>query len=280
MKRAVMAFALVTVLCACSRKGDALTIPTGSRVRVEQTNGVSVEGRLVDVSADRIVVEREGGERTAVVRRDIKEIRTAPVSSAAESSALPTPASATASATMDVTIPAGTVLSVDLETSVGSDTSRVDQPVRGVLHHPLHLRGMNVLPTGTAVFGHVTTAQRPGKVKGRGVIAMRFTEIDTPGAGRTRISTQTVSRMAPASTKKDTLQILGPAAGAAAHRRRHRWRQGRGGRRAHRRRRGHGIRAFDTWEGHPSRQGSRRLGEAHGASDGDGPAGGLMPGRN
>ena len=215
MKRAVMAFALVTVLCACSRKGDALTIPTGSRVRVEQTNGVSVEGRLVDVSADRIVVEREGGERTAVVRRDIKEIRTAPVSSAAESSALPTPASATASATMDVTIPAGTVLSVDLETSVGSDTSRVDQPVRGVLHHPLHLRGMNVLPTGTAVFGHVTTAQRPGKVKGRGVIAMRFTEIDTPGAGRTRISTQTVSRMAPASTKKDTLQILGPAAGAA-----------------------------------------------------------------
>ena len=215
MKRAVMAFALVTVLCACSRKGDALTIPTGSRVRVEQTNGVAVEGRLVDVSADRIVVEREGGERTTVVRRDIKEIRTAPVSSAAESSALPNPASAAASATMDVTIPAGTVLSVDLETSVGSDTSRVDQPVRGVLRHPLHLRGMNVLPTGTAVFGHVTTAQRPGKVKGRGVIAMRFTEIDTPGAGRTRISTQTVSRMAPASTKKDTLQILGPAAGAA-----------------------------------------------------------------
>jgi hypothetical protein len=74
---------------------------------------------------------------------------------------------------------------------------------------------MDVLPTGTAVFGHVTTAQRPGKVKGRGVIAMRFTEIDTPGAGRTRISTQSVSRMAPATTKKDTLQILGPAAGAA-----------------------------------------------------------------
>ena len=48
MKRAVMAFALVTVLCACSQKSDALTIPTGSRVRVEQANGVAVEGQLVD----------------------------------------------------------------------------------------------------------------------------------------------------------------------------------------------------------------------------------------
>ena len=95
MKRAVMALALVTVLCACSRKSDALTIPTGSQVLVEQTNGVAVEGRLVDVSADRIVVERASGERTTVVRRDIKEIRARerPVNEATPSSASAPPVS-------------------------------------------------------------------------------------------------------------------------------------------------------------------------------------------
>jgi hypothetical protein len=115
----------------------------------------------------------------------------------------------------DMTLPAGIVLPVDLETSVGSDTSRVEQPVRGRLRRPVFVRGIEVLPAGTLVTGHVTRAERPGKVKGRGVIAMRFTELDTPGEGRTRISTATVSRMAPATKEKDALQIIAPAAGGA-----------------------------------------------------------------
>lgn len=115
----------------------------------------------------------------------------------------------------EVTIPAGTVLPVDLETSVGSDTSRVEQPVRGALRRPIVIGGAQVLPVGTAVFGHVTRAQRPGKIKGRGLIAMRFTEIDTPGERRTRMSTASVSRIAPATKEKDALKIIAPAAGGA-----------------------------------------------------------------
>lgn len=115
----------------------------------------------------------------------------------------------------DVTIPAGTVLAVDLETSVGSDTSRVEQPVRGALRRPLVINGARVLPVGTAIRGHVTAARRPGRVKGRGLIAMRFTELDTPVDGRTRIRSATVSRMAPATKQKDALEIIAPAAGGA-----------------------------------------------------------------
>lgn len=115
----------------------------------------------------------------------------------------------------EVTIPAGTVLPVELETSVGSDTSRVEQPVRGALRRPVVINGTQVLPAGAAVFGHVTRAQRPGRIKGRGLIAMRFTEIDTPGEGRTRMSTATVSRIAPATKQKDALEIIAPAAGGA-----------------------------------------------------------------
>ena len=115
----------------------------------------------------------------------------------------------------EVRIPAGTVLPVDLETSVGSDISRAEQRVRGALRRAVVINGTRVLPAGTAVFGHVTRAQRPGKIKGRGLIAMRFTEIDTPGDGRSHMSTATVSRIAPATKEKDALKIIAPAAGGA-----------------------------------------------------------------
>src|SRR5436190_5481183 len=115
----------------------------------------------------------------------------------------------------EVTVPTGTVLPVTLETSVGSDISRVEQPVHGALRRALTIGGVEVLPAGTAISGHVTAARRPGKVKGRGMVAMRFNQLDTPGEGTTRISTATVSRVAPATKEKDTLEIIAPAAGGA-----------------------------------------------------------------
>jgi hypothetical protein len=115
----------------------------------------------------------------------------------------------------EVTIPAGTVLPVTLETSVGSDISRVEQPVHGALRRAVMIGGVEVLPAGTAISGHVTAARRPGRVKGRGMVAMRFNQLDTPGEGTTRISTATVSRIAPATKEKDTLEIIAPAAGGA-----------------------------------------------------------------
>jgi hypothetical protein len=115
----------------------------------------------------------------------------------------------------EVTLPAGTILPIDLETTVGSDISRVEQPVSGRLRRAVTVGGAEVLAAGTAVSGHVTTAQRPGKVKGRGLIAIRFTRLDTPGAGTTPITTGTISRIAPATKQKDTLQVVAPAAAGA-----------------------------------------------------------------
>jgi hypothetical protein len=144
---------------------------------------------------------------------NVKPVSTAGNAAGGETPA--TPAGTPAAGVREITIPAGTVLPVDLETSVGSDISRVEQPVHGRLRHALTLHGVQVLAAGTAVNGHVTAAQRPGKVKGRGYVAMRFTELDTPGAGTTRISTATISRTAPATKQADTVKILGPAAAGA-----------------------------------------------------------------
>lgn len=115
----------------------------------------------------------------------------------------------------EVTLPAGTVLPIDLETPVGSDISRVEQRVEGRLRSAVTANGVRVLPAGTAVSGHVTAARRPGKVKGRGLIALRFTQIDTPGAGTSRMSTASISRLAPATKEQDALKIVAPAAAGA-----------------------------------------------------------------
>ena len=116
----------------------------------------------------------------------------------------------------EVTLPSGTVLPVDLETAVGSDTSRVEDSVSGRLRRAVSVGGAEVLPAGTVVRGHVTAAERPGKVKGRGAISIRFTQIDPPGpAGRTAMSTATISRVAAATKQKDAVKIGAPAAAGA-----------------------------------------------------------------
>jgi len=115
----------------------------------------------------------------------------------------------------DVTLPAGTVLPVNLETAVGSDTSRVETPVKGRLRRAVTVNGVQVLPAGTAISGHVTAARRPGKVKGLAYIAMRFTQLDTPGEGASRISTAAVSRTGRATKQKDALKIVAPATAGA-----------------------------------------------------------------
>jgi hypothetical protein len=116
----------------------------------------------------------------------------------------------------DVTLPAGTVLPLTLRTSVGSDTSDPEDPVRATLRAPVKMSGIQALPAGTVVTGHVTNAQRSGRVKGRAQIAFRFTRVDLPGAGGvTNIRTGTVARTAPATKKRDAATIGGGAVGGA-----------------------------------------------------------------
>jgi hypothetical protein len=147
---------------------------------------------------------------------DMRPVATTGASAARAAEATPNASAVEAPiAYRDVTLPAGTVLPVDLETTVGSDISRVEQPVQGRIRRAVVVHGVQVLPVGTAISGHVTAARRPGKVKGRSYIAMRFTRLDTPGAGTTRISTAAVARTGRATKEKDTLKIVAPATAGA-----------------------------------------------------------------
>jgi hypothetical protein len=115
----------------------------------------------------------------------------------------------------EVTIPAGTTLPVVLDSSIGSDTSRIEDPVRAHVSKAIMVDGVAAVPAGSVVTGVVTDAQRPGKVKGTGHISVRFDTLVPQGDERYRIHTSAVGRTAPAQKKKDALEIGAPAAGGA-----------------------------------------------------------------
>ena len=230
-------------------------IAAGTAVRIEQQDGVTVEGRLVEVRPEHIVIEADGVQKR-IARTTIAALRTpsrihATARAAEETGgsagagdrAVPTsgdapregasseptapeadvasepeptgPAVRTPSV-RSATLPAGTVLKLTLRTSVASDESNLEDPVRATLRQPLVVDGDQVLPAGTVLTGHVTSAKRAARVKGRGQIALRFTRIDLPGPGNVeRIRTTPVSLIAPATKKRDAATIGGGAVGGA-----------------------------------------------------------------
>jgi hypothetical protein len=254
---AVLAMALA--LNACSQKQDGLNIPPGTDVTIQKKDGVTVSGKLVEVQAERVVLEDRGGVKTPVPRSEISAVRAmeltggpTPASQAAPAgdaspgaSATPTTTSAEKSAPApepppppaapaapapgdaaarpaepvpeyrEVVIPAGTTLAVELKSSVASDTSQVEDAVRGALRRPVMVKGVEALPAGAALTGHVTEATRSARVKGRARIAFRFTQVEVPHEGRVAIRTESVAREAEATTKQDTAKIGGGAVGGA-----------------------------------------------------------------
>ena len=76
--------------------------------------------------------------------------------------------------------------------------------------------GTEALPTGSTVTGYVSSAVRPGRVKGRGRVSVRFTELRLGDGGETyALRTRPWVAVAPATKKKDALTIAAPAAGGA-----------------------------------------------------------------
>jgi hypothetical protein len=145
----------------------------------------------------------------------VAEATPAPTTERAEPARAPEPTPA-AAAWREITIPAGTQLAVTLDTPVGSDTSRVEQPVAAHLTSPIRIQGQTALAAGTRLGGVVTDATQSAKIKGRAHVAMRFTSL-TPHGGDERytISTAPVARTAEGTKEKDAVKIGAPAVGGA-----------------------------------------------------------------
>jgi hypothetical protein len=114
----------------------------------------------------------------------------------------------------EVTIPAGTSLNVKLSTAIASDTSKVEDEIRGTLTAPIVVAGTTAVPAGSEIIGTVRDAKRSGRVKGRATIAFAFERLIVRHEPHT-IRTSTVTREAAANRSDDVKKgAIGGAAGA------------------------------------------------------------------
>ncbi len=252
MKRMIVTLVLSFAVFGCTRDTGALEVKAGSDVTLQKRDGVTVSGRLVEAKADRVIVEGRDGMKTEVARADIQSLRATPAAAETRDADRPVGSTGTLdqSARVDrnaaapgttarradqrdgdraiaknpsssveyreVTVPAGTVLPLELKSTVSSATSHVEDPVHATLRRAIAIKGLTALPAGTAVVGHVTNAKRSARVKGRAQVGFRFTQIDLPGeGGRLAIRTSAVGRVAPGTKKRDAAEIGGGAAGGA-----------------------------------------------------------------
>ncbi|MCM3878793.1 MAG: hypothetical protein ND807_01680 [Vicinamibacterales bacterium] len=201
-----LAFASVIAAVGCARPADVEKVPVGSEVEVIRQDGGVVHGTLAERDEQGVKVA-VGSTSRSVPRDEIAAVRVV-------DDAKPTPLPAIAKF-REFTLPEGTKLVVRLDSAVGSDTSRVEDPVEATLSNAVVVDGIDVLPAGSVVKGEIAAAQAAGKVKGRAGLALRFTSVSVAGRDERSAIMARTSLQAPATKGKDAAKIGIPAAGGA-----------------------------------------------------------------
>jgi hypothetical protein len=196
-------FVLVAVLIGCSQSGSEQTAPGSDQpLTSAPTDAPAQPGSQANA--------QPGGQQPSAAPPATR-------SSPANRSAAPIPAAPPEPPKpqfRELTIPAGTRLSLTLSTSVASDTSKVEDAVRARLAKPVMIDGVEAMPQGAELIGSVTEAERSGRVKGRATVAFRFQRL-TAWDETHNIQTARIARQAE-STKKEDATKVGIGAGAGA----------------------------------------------------------------
>jgi len=198
-----VALALMIAAAGCASRVDLEKVPVGTEVDVTRQDGGVVRGTLA-ARDDETVKVTVGSASRSVPRDQIAEVQLVGETPA------PLPAIAKF---REFTVPEGTALAVRLDSAVGSDSSRVDDPIEATLTEAVVVNGTEVLPAGSIVRGEVAAVQSAGKVKGRASLALRFRSVS--GHGERYPIAARAAFVAPSTTGKDVAKIAVPAAGGA-----------------------------------------------------------------
>jgi len=136
-----------------------------------------------------------------------------PAEESSDSSAPPSK-SASLFGPKEVTLPAGTVLTVRLASTVGSKTSNTGDRFNATIATPVASDGKVVLPKGTEVQGKVAQAVPQGRFKGGASLSLALESV-TVGGDAYDIKTNSVSRYQKGKGKRTAAMIGGGAGGGA-----------------------------------------------------------------
>ena len=98
--------------------------------------------------------------------------------------------------------------------TLASNTSKVEDPVRGSVAKSVVISGATAIPAGSELSGNVIEANESGRVKGKASIAFRFDRLTVRGEGH-KIQTARVAQQA-AQNKKEDIKKGGVGAGLGA----------------------------------------------------------------
>jgi len=112
------------------------------------------------------------------------------------------------------TIPAGTHITVRIDSQVNSGTAKAGQAFHGNLTQALVVHGKTLGPSGAPVKGKVTYAKPSGRLHDPGQLSLRLTSIEINGK-MVPISTSAFRAKGKSHTKSNVTKIGGGAAAGA-----------------------------------------------------------------
>jgi hypothetical protein len=80
----------------------------------------------------------------------------------------------------EMTVPEGTVIPIVLTAYLNTNSTQVGDTVYADTAYPIWIQQRLVIPKGSAIRGTVTDVTRPGRIKGKGRLAVRFDDILLP----------------------------------------------------------------------------------------------------
>lgn len=187
---------------------DIADVPVGADVTIVRQDGGVVQGTLAERTPEIVRIDDSVSVRT-VERSDISLVQLADPS-APEAPPLPAIAKF-----REYTVPAGTELSLRVDTGVSSKASRAGDAIRATVTQAIVQGDVTIVPAGSELSGEITAAEPSGKVKGRARLALAFRSLAVEGHDAPYAIAADWSAVA-ASTKTDDAAKIGvPAVGGA-----------------------------------------------------------------
>ncbi len=100
-----------------------------------------------------------------------------------------------------ITVPAGTPLRLALETPLSSETAVTGAPAAASTTSPLQVEGLEAVPRGSRLVGHVLRAASAEQAGGRGELSLAFDTLELDGE-RVRLRTRPLEMRAPPPPRK------------------------------------------------------------------------------
>ena len=115
----------------------------------------------------------------------------------------------------EVTVPADAVIGLQLESSLSSDTARVEDRVEARVTRDVRANGVVAIPAGSRVLGSVSVVERGGKMRERARLGVRFHTVILADGTEVAMQTETVLREGESPANASAAKVGGGAIGGA-----------------------------------------------------------------